>query len=112
MRRYEVKATKELEFTIEIDESVWTDEYIKLWESAFYPCDKGVRDIVHHLSNQINTSGDLFIFHEGFGFLKVVDSEGNSYGVHGIYGNKVNESITVITDDYDGEYDLEIKEVE
>ena len=108
MKTYDVTITKELKFTIEIEESVWTDEAIKDWSKHFIDADDSW-DIVKWLSELIARNG-FFDFHEGFGYLYVVNED--EVNLSYIYDNidKYCEGIKVIVDDTDGEYDVVMDE--
>jgi hypothetical protein len=71
IQKYKVEVVRTDEYEIEIDDAIYTDEFIEQWSEGFYETDSDNReeDFVKHLANAI-TFDDKAKFLEGFGFIK------------------------------------------
>lgn len=108
MKKFKAIVTKTYEYEIEIDDKVWTDENIIIWESVFQPVNN-LEDVVEKLA-LMKTRYENGEFMEGFGIPYI-----NGKAPH-IF-EKDRTSITpdininiVIDGDYDP--DVEVKEIE
>ena len=65
MKKFRCIVTKETTMEVEIDDSIWTDEYIAEWQKHF--CDaENLEDIVGHIA-KMKTEYEDGDFIEGFG---------------------------------------------
>ena len=76
MKNYKVKVEKELNFSVEVDETIWTKEAIEGWSSVFYDAED-IEDIIIHLSQSIINHG-LDVYHEGFGYVSINNNPSDS----------------------------------
>lgn len=72
MKKFKCTVTKETTMEIEIDDTVWTPEEIKLWNCCFYEAND-LAEVVEHLAKmKAENSDGQFI--EGFG-IPMIDGK-------------------------------------
>lgn len=71
LQKYKVEVVRTDEYEIEIDDAIYTDEFIEQWSESFYPTDEDSRqeNFVEHLASAITRSGTAKGL-EGFGSIK------------------------------------------
>ncbi|MEN9909091.1 MAG: hypothetical protein RLZZ540_2240 [Bacteroidota bacterium] len=71
IRKFAVAVIRKDEYEVEIDDSIYSDEFLEQWTETFYHTEEGKRqeDFVKHLANAI-TANHLAKGLEGFGYVK------------------------------------------
>lgn len=71
LKKYTIEVTRVDEYEIEIDDSIYTDEFIEQWSESFFDSEEDNRqeDFVKHLATGL-TSGGIMKGIEGFGYVK------------------------------------------
>lgn len=65
MKKFKCTVVKTTEMEIEIDDSIWTPEYIAEWQKQFYDADD-ITDVVTHIAT-MKSECENGAFIEGFG---------------------------------------------
>lgn len=117
MVKFKINAIRTDEYIVEIDETVWNQETLDLWNSVFGGCDT-IQELAEHISFLILRFGyERFL--EGFGYLYVQSEDGRQKTIFKRDDNGklvcVTEfaegiKVTIITED--DEYDFETEEFE
>jgi hypothetical protein len=114
--KYKVEVVRTDEYEIEIDDAIYTDEFIEQWSEGFFTTDADSRqeDFVKHLANGISC-GDKGKFLEGFGFIKQRHVSMNAGNLFTQYGNKskvkeedYSPGLIVTINTYADDYETEI----
>ncbi|MEZ0182629.1 hypothetical protein AB9T89_10315 [Flavobacterium oncorhynchi] len=71
IQKYKVEVTRVDEYEIEIDDAIYTDEFIEQWSESFFETDEGSRkeDFAKHLAGAITSGGKAEPL-DGFGYVK------------------------------------------
>jgi len=117
IKKYTVEVTRVDEYEIEIDDSLYTDEFIEQWSLSFYETDEDSRqeDFVKHLASGL-TSGGIKSGLEGFGYVKQkyasqADNEiltQYSSGFKKVTEEEYSPGLFVKINQYDDDYQTEI----
>lgn len=120
IKKYTVEVVRTDEFEIEIDDSIYTDEFIETWSESFYDTEEGSRqeDFVKHLASGLTRAG-IANGLEGFGYVKQKFASKNKGVLLSQYSQtkKITEEdyspgISVKIHQYDDDYQTEIFENE
>lgn len=97
MRKFKCTVTKDYEYEIEFDETVWTEDELKDWSKHFYNVD-GLQGLAEVLA-EYKTTHDKGEFIEGFGIPMI---NGKKPYVFGNPNPDIEESINIniIEEDY------------
>lgn len=109
MKKYKGEVTNEIKLQIEIDDNIWDDDTLSKWRDTFFEC-YDTQELAIFIAESIMRNG-VYSYHEGFGFLKVVDWEGDTMSPA---QNKCCNGITVVLLNYyeDGYIEADLMEVE
>lgn len=69
MRKFNVVVTIIQEYEVEIDETLYDDEWKKGFEDTFWDLPNGLEDVAKNLATHKGLNND--IFQEGYGIIKV-----------------------------------------
>ena len=76
IRKFKGTVTRVNEYEIEIDDSIYTPEYLKAWEKSFYDAPE-ISDFVEHLAGTLTQyENDHRSQMEGFGIVRCFYSNG------------------------------------
>lgn len=116
MAKFSITVIRTDEYEIEIDENIWTPEYINDWSKSFYPAEDA-EDIAKHLAAAIMNEGSGNGFMEGFGVVKTLYNNGNEKRQWETITKPIaaedytkGVSVKIITENDDYEYEIEQKE--
>lgn len=107
MKKFEVEVSRIDEYIIEIDETIWTEERLKVFAEVFYSFDD-LEELAKHISFSLMRFGTES-FHEGFGFFETY-REGRNVPIKQFYnGEMVSEfckgiKVTIVTEDDEFDY--------
>lgn len=117
IQKYKVEVTRVDEYEIEIDDSVYTDEFIEEWSESFYSTDEDNRqeNFIKHLAEAI-TRKETAEGLEGFGYVKqrlIKMPEGQflrqpKYGLNKVSEEEYAPGLMVTINSYDDDYQTEI----
>ena len=117
LKKFRVEVVRTDEYEIEIDDSVYTDEFIEQWSESFQDTEEDSRqqDFVKHLAGSITCTGKKE-FLEGFGFIKQrfhsMDTDDfltqYSKGFTKVTEEEYSPGIKVEIINYDEDYEIEI----
>lgn len=116
MKKYNINAIRTDEYIIEVDENVWNQEALDIWNSVFGGCDT-LQELAEHISFLILRFGyERFL--EGFGYLYVQSEDGRQKTLFKrddagkcVIVTEFAEGIKVTIISEDDEYDFETKEL-
>jgi len=119
IKKYRVEVVRTDEYEIEIDDAIYTDEFIEQWSESFQDTDEESRteDFVKHLAGSITCNGKAQGL-EGFGYIKqsIHSCDGElelsqySSGLKRIPEEEFSPGIKVEIINYDEDYEIEIFE--
>lgn len=71
IQKFKIEVTRVDEYVIEVDDSMYTDEFIEQWSESFYETNEDSRqeDFAKHLASALTSEG-LTRGIEGFGYIK------------------------------------------
>lgn len=115
MKKFAGEIIRTDEYSVEIDETIWTPEALEDWSNVFFECND-LEDLAKHVTQAVMRLGTDHGFIEGFGFLKIIESSGRQVD-HWENGKPVPEGrlcdgITVHIISHDNDYSNELKEVD